>query len=349
MTYEITREQELEVVNTAYALERSLNEMREDLNVLESSKPRKPSLPNKPVMKLLTVKETPLPQIPKPDVPFPEEWRKKRNACLIAAPIIFVFGVLFGGTLLGIVPAVFITYGGAGAALYCSSRCRKKGEAFREAEANRIMNELLNSQEYIQARKDVETQNHERVERAKLESGQQYAKALQRYESIEMPAYEKAMIAFEKDLLEWETSREELKDVIATTESTLKEIYDRNILPGKYRNLEAVTFIASFMGTSYYDLEFAIERFDKEIDQILSKEQIHHLDILSQEAEAQLLLMQQILSEQQYSNYLTLQSNQILANSNDVLKQTRNWTAANAAMHAYDIKKERKREKTVRK
>ena len=59
---------------------------------------------------------------------------------------------------------------------------------------------------------------------------------------------------------------------IADTEQTLQKVFNRNILPGKYRNLSATAFIASFMGASNYDLNFAIERYDKDIDQVIARE-----------------------------------------------------------------------------
>lgn len=131
---------------------------------------------------------------------------------------------------------------------------------------------------------------------------------------------------------------------IADTEQTLQEVFNRNILPGKYRNLSATAFIASFMGASNYDLKFAIERYDKEIDQVIAREIKKGQAKLVALAATQKELMESTLSELQYANYLNSQVTELLANGNDILRSTRNWTAVNAILKANDITCQRKKE-----
>lgn len=61
-----------------------------------------------------------------------------------------------------------------------------------------------------------------------------------------------------------------------------------------------------------YDLKFSIERYDKDTDQLLARE---NLDL----AQAQAKIQSQILREQQYANYLSEQTQNILADNNDIL------------------------------
>lgn len=55
-------------------------------------------------------------------------------------------------------------------------------------------------------------------------------------------------------------------------------------------------------------------------------------------------LMESTLSELQYANYLNSQVTELLANGNDILRSTRNWTAVKAILKANDITRQRKKE-----
>ncbi len=52
----------------------------------------------------------------------------------------------------------------------------------------------------------------------------------------------------------YNSKKEELKNVIAQTHDTLEEVYKKNIIPAQYRGIGSVAYLATFMGTSDYDL-----------------------------------------------------------------------------------------------
>lgn len=98
------------------------------------------------------------------------------------------------------------------------------------------------------------------------------------------------------------------------------------------------------MGASNYDLKFAIERYDKEIDQVIAREIKKGQAKLVALAATQKELIENTLSELQYANYLNSQVTELLANGNDILRSARNWTAVNAILKANDITRQSKKE-----
>lgn len=146
-----------------------------------------------------------------------------------------------------------------------------------------------------------------------------------------LPKYEKELAFYENDQLpQWEKERAEIQTAISETQATLQEVYDQNVIPAKYRNLDALTFLSSFMGTSRYDLKFAIERYDNDIDQLIARE---NLEVNRAIAHMTGIILQQ----QQYTNYLQSQTLEYLENGNRLLKQTRNWSVASTALIGFDL------------
>ena len=91
----------------------------------------------------------------------------------------------------------------------------------------------------------------------------------ERYKS-ECKDYNNALEQYKKDYDHYQTytmatynsKKEELKNVIAQTHDTLEEVYKKNINPCTISwNWDQFAYLATFMGTSDYDLKFAIERY----------------------------------------------------------------------------------------
>ena len=333
MSKKDNRAQELEVVNTAFFLEGTLATLRKEKHRLDNSKPAKPSMPKKPILDIPSVPQEAYPEIPESKVPFPQKWKIAAIGCLIGALLSFVVGVL--DPMAGSLVSTAFLFG----ALFCVF----KGFKAKTAEKNAQVEAYKNSLEYKSKCNQIDRQNKARQEQAEIKARERFALATQEYEQELLPQHAQQTEIYRTEILpEYQAEQTALTEAITTTENALQEVYGRNILPGKYRNLAAVTFLAAFMGTSQYDLKFSIERYDKDIDQLIARE---NLD----QAKAQTQIQSRILGEQQYANYLNEQTQSILADSNDVLRDTRNWVAADTAMHAYDIQHRRKKEKEAEK
>lgn len=332
------RAQELEVINTAFFLEGTLVELRKDKQQLDDSKPIKPSSPIRPTLRVPDAPKEDYPNIPTPDVPFPSVWKIAAIGSAIASVVVALLCSRSGNFTM-IVPALI-----ALVAIFAGPIvCYCIGNNIRAEKINRLVEARANSSEYKAQCQQIDQRNAMRQKQAEEQARKQFALATQEYERKLLPKFEEQAELYKTEILpEYQAEQTALQEAIDAAEAALQEVYDRNILPGKYRNLAAVTFLAAFMGTSQYDLKFSIERYDKDIDHLLAKAN-------GAEQEAQRALLGQILQEQQYSNYLNEQTQDILADSNDVLRETRNWTAANTAMHAYDIQQRKKREKEAKK
>lgn len=332
-----SRTQELEVINTAFFLEGTLAELRKDMKRLDGSKPAKPAPPKKPALSIPQISKEDYPAIPEPEVPFPRMWKIAAIAC-VAVSLLGTFIIPSSSDLSKNWPMIASVILVVGVAACCVI-----GGRIRSAEKNRIIEAHVNSAEYKTQCEQIDQRNASHQKQAEEAARERLTLATQEYEQKLLPAYEQSLALYNEETLpEYKAEQTALQEAINSAEAALQEVYDRNILPGKYRNLTAVTFLAAFMGTSQYDLKFSIERYDKDIDQLLAREN-------GQIQQAQAAMQSQILQEAQYSNYLNEQMRDILADSNDVLRSTRSWIAADTAMHAYDIQQRRKREKEAKK
>lgn len=103
------------------------------------------------------------------------------------------------------------------------------------------------------------------------------------------------------------------------------------ILNGKrtlYRNRAAVLYLAVFMGTSDFDLKYAIERYDTSVMLTAQREQI---DL----ARAQVALANEAIQNQEYANWLNEQTLNMAEQGNEILKSIDNWQKADIAIREY--------------
>lgn len=320
----------MEHVGTAYSLEKTLTMLEEEQAVIEQAKPTPPREPNKPVLHYDQIMKESYPKITFSTLPdFPKIWR---NAAIIFG-IMTIYGTSLCVSFL-FMPLhstmLYLTFFSFALFVTCivTGYAVKKGKQKRAAQ---MIEQVRNSTEYRQQCAEIDARNRRRQEEENSKLKEQYEAALKCYENNQMPKYKKELEYFELvELPTWEDRKSAIAHAITETRATLEEVYACNIIPSIYRNLNALAFIASFMGTSNYDLKFAIERYDKEIDQIIARQQLNV-------SKATAVLMRRVLREQQSANYLQAQAIDYLTEGNRLLKHTKNWAAASTALQAVDI------------
>lgn len=329
---ETDRETELENVATAYFLESTVAKLEEEQKRVARKEPKAPGKPGKPFLQTMQAKKLSYPPVavPTPKATYPKFWK-------YAA---WVFGILtFGGSAFMLALLFFTPLSSVGFFLQFASAplCLAciligyyiKGSAGRRAEAE--AERIRNSAEYKRKCAEVDEHNRKQQEELDAQARKNFEASTRYYENAALPNYEKALEKYKTEIHPaWVREREKLQNAIVETKATLQEVYEQNIIPSKYRNLSALAFIASFMGTSNYDLKFAIERYDKEIDQLIARQQLNV-------SKAMAVLAGRVLREQQSANYLQAQAIDYLTEGNRLLKHTRNWAAASTALQAVDI------------
>ncbi|WP_251178690.1 hypothetical protein [Adlercreutzia agrestimuris] len=330
----VTREDELEAVTTAYVLENKLAELNKQLNKLnvQPPAPNEPPMPQRPVVEYDRI---PYPSIEAPKQPYPKVYLLLLGASVLS----IIFGVpmaVSGNMLLGAPlalfgsPLVWIIIVSAG----FSKRNRMQEEAIEE---------IRHSEPYVAECRRIDSDNNIRQLEAENEADRRYEKLLETYNNVALVAYQDELKHYQDVVLpSWETERNELLEVIMCVRKTLEEVYAVNIVPGNYRNLAAMTFISAFMGTSSYDLKFAIERFDKDVDLTLARKSAETAEKTLEVMDAMKLVAEQTMRETQYQSYLAESSNEYLSEGNHLLRQTKNWTMADTAMHGYDLVRQHK-------
>lgn len=158
-----------------------------------------------------------------------------------------------------------------------------------------------------------------------------------------MQNYEQDVIIYKEETYpQWKEEEQTLEMAVGDLKAALKEVYGRNVLPMQYRNRAAVLYLAAFMGTSNYDLKFAIERYDTFVMQKAQTEQINI-------AKAQVALANEAIQNQEYANWLNEQALDMAEQGNDTLKSIDNWQKADIAVREYRRLKARKKAKKAKK
>lgn len=310
----MTREKELEVVTTAYFLEKNLAQLQEDEeNILELC----PETPEEPKLSEIVIIKPDYPEIDTSKVVVPKIWK-----ILIWVGIILILMPVFLISKVDDFPMIvsffgIMFYGGIGLIVF--SCIKKKKEKKRLIE--KYIEEVKKSPEYISKCREID-ETYER-DCKNLEKSKQ-----EKYQN-DLKEYEKYKKEYENSLYpQWVKEANALDLSLADTKKALDKVYQTNIIPGKYRNLSALTFLSSFLGTSNYDLRFAIERYDKEVDQIIARKNCEYSAALTD-------LTQQVLREQQYTNYLNEQYVSIAEQGNKTLESISDWQKADLAIREY--------------
>lgn len=310
----MTREKELEVVTTAYFLEKNLAQLQEDEENILALCPETPEEPKMPEYVLI---KPDYPEIDTSKVIVPKIWKTLIwvGVILILMPLFLIIKVddfPIIGSLFGI-----MFYGGIGLIVF--SCIKKKKEKKRLTEL--YIEKVKNSPEYTSKCREIDEAYERDCKNLEKGKREKYQNDLREYE-VYKQEYENSLYP------QWVKEANALDVSLADTKKALDEVYQTNIIPGKYRNLSALTFLSSFLGTSNYDLRFAIERYDKEIDQIIARTNCEYSAALTG-------LTQQVLREQQYTNYLNEQYISIAEQGNETLESISNWQKADLAIREY--------------
>lgn len=281
-------------------------------------------------------------------MPKSQQWKSKQKI-IIAGAITFAvglflpFGVFVQITLIFLGLAILAAGVVMMAAAYVQEG-RKHKEDIAALKAKRT-EEIRNSPEYIQQCREIDEQNQQNQQnQAKLDR-ELHEKYLSRYEKYkeDMRIYEQDVAVYNKETYpQWKEEEQTLKTALNDTKAALREVYGRNILPAQYRNRAAVLYLAVFMGTSDFDLKYAIERYDTSVMLLAQREQI---DL----AKAQVVLANEAVQNQEYANWLNEQTLDMAERGNEILKSIDNWQKADIAVREYRRFKAKRAAKKARK
>lgn len=318
------RQKELEIVTTAYFLEDRLAKLRTERINLNNSKPRQPLPPAKPQELHHTITPKPYPPI-NPTVDVPSFWKPGvyiagAGAGLIFISMILPHSLILMPVLLGVFcfpAAIAVT-----AYKYFQIQNLKKQQIQERTEW------IRNTPEYQNECRRIDEENRICQEQMDKDLHEKYLKELEAYQTS-YKQYESNLEEYNSTLIpNWSQEVSKLDEATSSTQSALNEVYSRNIIPDQYRNINALSYIATFMNTSEYDLKFAIERYDMQVMQLTQMKQISY-------QQAQLEVSREILRNQQYTNWLQEEALDIAENSNDILRSIDSWQKADILTREY--------------
>lgn len=312
----MNKELELETVESAFFLEDRIASLENDYKRLRRNKPQAPPRPIEPELYEQAVDPLPYPKVK------------------IKSKYKWSYFFIFGGSvvLLAIIAPFSIAYvfstllwvlgffaGPVGALVYFIIRHKDKDKREKA---------VKNSPEYRQQCQAIDEQTRNRQIQLNKTLHEKYTQRYEQYKRS-LPEYEEK-VNYHKivEIPEWSEELAFLGAALTDSKSALHELYDRNIIPFNYRNRSSLQWLAAFLSTSNYDLKTAIERFDTYVLQARQREQI---DI----AQAQLMVAQEQLNNQQYANWLHQQQVELTENGNSTLKSISNWQKADIAMREY--------------
>lgn len=335
MTYGYTpffdRSLQLENINTAYFLEKKLAGFNAEKKGLLRRKPNEPDMPPRPSVKTVSPDLIPYPKYKYPKNP---GWRWLKVAILLAA--LFVFSIL-AAILTTNAPAVSqVAIWVMSACMFAAPACLVVAIYNFFTFSDKYTKKLIASKEFQENRDKIDEQNAIIKANANAKAQNDYMRDVEIYNTQTVPDYNQRLNHFNSIVLpEWKKEYSLLQNVIDATNATLQEVYSANIIPGKYRNLDALTFISSYMGTSQFDLGTTLQRLDHDVEQKMMIKQIKLLEAIHETAK-------EMLKHQGITNYLLGNLTLIAQQGNDILRSSRNWQRANTALHIYSIYKQGK-------
>src|SRR5699024_10362277 len=192
------REEELEIVTTAYFLEERIYELKNDQRQLQAAKPDKPQSPVEPQLERETINPLPYPDILPDEIEMTGRWKKLLIIAIVAGGVVTILGsavgsITFLGTLLGLVGTILL-WGGIIYAFKTRSE-EKKEKKKLEAES---IERKSNSVEYKEKCAEIDEQNQLRQIQKDKELHERYTV---RYED-----YKKSMQQYKEDVVDYEES-----------------------------------------------------------------------------------------------------------------------------------------------
>ena len=337
----MSRQEELENLTTAYYLEDTLLILNRELNELNRNMPRAPKQPLKPTepmeMEPQKVQLIQYPQIQPPQIKTPSNWKKGLPFYIIG----IIIGVINDSFILQLIGSVITICG-----IVYSLRLFSKDRAWVKQQKKEAVENIRNSADYQKKCKEIDSENKKRQLAESNRVHDEYLKMYEQYDS-ECNVYNDKLEQYKKDYDHYQTytmatynsKKEELKNVITQTHETLEEVYKKNIIPAQYRGIGSVAYLATFMGTSDYDLKFAIERYDQDVSHRYQQQQV---DIANQKLNAmrtQTQILNDVLQNQHYATYLNEQVLDIQEHGNKLLRSINNWQKADILINEHRYQK----------
>lgn len=330
----LEKRQEVEVVTTAYFLEENISRLKKENTRLHNNRPPEPTAPPEPKLKKTKISPIPYPEV---DAQigagdnfrgYFKSYNKKFVLGCIAAFILFsllkseAYALLSFAALLFyiLMKRIFWMFIG-------KSTVKEQKEE-----------QIKNTPEYKARCREIDEENRRRQEQLDRELHEQYLKECEQHK-IALAQHEEEMKRYRGEILPaWEEEVSALEKALNDTQAALQELYDRRVIPIQYRTIPALYYLATFVGTSSYDLTYAIERYDSYVLQCQQREQIS----LQQ---AQIMLMKEISRNQQYTNWLNEQMTGMLEQGNTTLQSINSWQKADLAIRAYWRFKDRREQR----
>ena len=332
------REEELEIVTTAYFLEERISELKNDQRQLQAAKPNKPQSPVEPQLERETINPLPYPDILPDEIEMTGRWKKLLIIAIVAGGVVTILGsavgsITFLGTLLGLVGTILL-WGGIIYAFKTRSE-EKKEKKKLEAES---IERKRNSVEYKEKCAEIDEQNQLRQIQKDKELHERYTVRYEDYKKS-MQQYKEDVVDYEESILPlWQKEDSALSLALADTQTALQEVYSSNIIPIQYRKLEVLVYLATFLNTSKYDLKFAIENYNQYVSQCKQDRQIKLQEV-------QIQIAKETLGNVQYANWLNEQVLDLSEQANDTLNNINNWQKADIAYRTYERIKENRKKK----
>lgn len=369
---ELTRRDELENLTAIYYMENTLNDLEYKINRLGIAPPA-PAKPKQPHSDL-DYTEPPKPSTPKwgtyptytldPNsvtIPItqaigPISWMLTAVSAIIWFVTLFIrvdetaWVGLFLLAVMFCLPWLLIMFFKIRKYRLTGGRGKPKWKEKYSKENARYIADRESSSEHAEACKEVDLRN----DRLRADYEQRYhgweimcnneMEASKARKGAEYKAYNAAMDQYLADLEHYQrvTLADQQRELdaaeaaYAETSEALDELYNKNILPAQYRNEAAVLYLVTFMGTSNYDLKYAIERFDS---YAAMRQRDRGISLLEAQTD---IVNQYCRSNNTYMKWITKQLDDITHNmctgsdqTNAVLNSVNAWQKASVALQAY--------------
>ena len=316
---------ELEIVTTAYFLEDRLAKLRTERINLNNSKPRQPLPPAKPQELHYTITPKPYPPI-NPTVDVPSFWKSGVYIAGAGLGLFFISSILLDSSffMIPLLIGVFCFPAALAVTVYKFFQIQN----IKKQQIQERTEWIRNTPEYQNECRRIDEENRINQEQMNKDLHEKYLKELEAYQTsyrqyeINIEEYNSILIPI------WSQEISKLDEAISSTQTALDEVYSNNIIPNQYRNINALSYIATFMNTSEYDLKFAIERYDMQVLQLSQLRQISY-------QQAQLEISRESIGNQQYANWLQEEALDIAENSNDILRSVDSWQKADILTREY--------------
>ncbi len=233
---ENTRKEELRAVSDAYQLESTLDKYRIEAQILLDTAPPEPS---EPVLEQEEISKEKYPEITKKDVGIVNYSRILLLMMFIE--IMFIDSIYLGSDFYLLL--IILTFVG-----FVFWRFKEH----KEFEARKI--KMKESDKYKERCLLVDEQNQIKQEEKNKELLEKYNSEMKIYEKEKKEYDEVLAPPFFAKYQEFNNRYEKLKNELA-------EVYKRGIIPHRYQNFEAVTFLNEYMSSSSFDLKYAIEEY----------------------------------------------------------------------------------------